>query len=158
MSDSNRKRVPGLGELFYRDHSLTASQYLKEWLWDILFPFHPYVRNALLALRIIHHEGRQPYHIGWLVPGRTAEGLEKHLRNSGFDEDRIAWIDDGEVVGLRRRVNFKYQYHLRLFADGELRGHYELTPECDPFDHMADRETSDHREEFLEFLGGWVKE
>ena len=142
---------------FFPDSSLSRWDRAKQSFWRFIFPIFPYVRDVGLKLRIIRHTvARQDFHIGYLAPGRTAQELEAHLQREGFDNDGVAWIDDGEVVGLRRRVNFKYQYHLRLFKDGELRGHYELTPECNPIAHLAEWDFQDRTDEFLEFLDGWV--
>lgn len=136
--------------------SFASSERFRQWIWKLVFPFFPYVRDGLLKLGIVRHGIRQFYHVGWLRPGRTPRELEEHLRRYGFDEDRIAWVDPGEIVDLRRRVNFEYQYHLRLFEDGELRGHYELTPEYKPIAHLNERDFSDRRGAFLEFLGDWA--
>jgi hypothetical protein len=149
---------PTLNEApFFDDSDLSAWDKVKQGFWRLIFPIFPYVRNAALRLHIVKHTvARQDFHIGYLAPDKTAEDLEIHLRSQGFDEDGIAWIDKGESVGLRRRVSFRYQYHLRLFSDGEFRGHYELTPEYNPIGHLAEWEFFERTDEFLEFLDGWV--
>lgn len=128
----------------------------KKLAWYILTPIFPFVRSFVRFMGIQIYKGRQPYHIGWLAPGKTAEGFRQFLQSEGFDIDRIAWIDPGEVVNLRLRENFRYQYHVRLFADGEIRGHHELTPEYEPIAHLRDGDTSERREDFLRLLGDWV--
>lgn len=116
--------------------------------------FVPHARDLLIWAKIIRHHGRQPYVLGNLAPGRTAEELRDHLLSKHRFEDHFpCWKDDGEVVDLRIRKNFEYQYHIRIFSDGEVRGHYEFTPECKPLKHITDRGMENRREEFLAFTG-----
>src|SRR5687768_2179525 len=113
-----------------------AINQLKTIFWFFEQPIHPYVRDVLLALHLIHHHGRQPFHIGWLAAGDTAQDLRDYLiKQKGFEDHFPCWIDDGETVDLRFRQNFDWQYHLRIFNDGEVRGHHEYTPESRPIAH-----------------------
>ena len=126
-------------------------------VWRLYTPFHPMVRDTSVALGIVRHddhypEGRQPYVLGKLAPGVTVQDLVADLISKGFGNHFIAWKDRGQVVSLRLVDTFKYQYHLRIFEDGEVRGHYEFTPECHPVLHMRD-EWEERREDFLGFLG-----
>ena len=132
--------------------------YLKKILWWIINPFFPIGRNISKFLGYKPYPKRQEYHLGWLAPGRTMGGFNQYLLNQGFEKNRIAWIDDEELISLRLRENFRYQYHVRLFADGEIRGHYELTPEYSPLDHLHDKDTSERKEEFKKILGEWMVE
>ena len=124
--------------------------------WYLIYPIFPAFRDSLIWLHIIHHVGRQPWHIGWLAPGRTRKGLAEHLIKYGFRIHFIAWVDQGQVLGIRKRVGFEYQYHLRVFKDGELRGHYEETPESHPFGHLEEEMFKPRTEEFKEFLEDWI--
>ena len=132
-----------------RDH-------LKKFLWLIMSPFFPLVRDVGRFFGYAPFPARQEYHLGWLTTDKTAAEFEIFLKNIDFEKNKIAWIDDDEILSLRLRENFKYQYHLRLFKDREIRGHYELTPEYSPFDHLHDKDTSAKRDEFLRMLSGWV--
>jgi len=130
---------------------------IKDAVWLVIKPVHPYIRDGLLALGLIHHHGRQPFHIGWLAANDTAEDLRDYLiKNRGFEDHFPCWIDDGETVDLRFRQNFDWQYHLRIFKDGEIRGHHEYTPESRPIAHLRDRDSTACTPEFLNFLGTWV--
>lgn len=129
---------------------------LESFFWGIITPIFPYVRDTLLFLRIIKHEGRQRYILGNLAPGRTTKGLQEHLLQEGFHNHFLAWVDDDEVLSLRRCEDRKYQYHLRIFKDGEVRGHYERTPESNIIDHFMEWSMEERREIFLSFLGDWV--
>jgi hypothetical protein len=52
--------------------------------------------------------------------------------------------------------DFDWQYHLRIFHDREVRGHYEYTPESYPLRHLKKVNMQHRREEFLHILGGWI--
>ena len=129
---------------------------IKQGVWRVISPVFPYLRDTLLFFRVIRHNGRQPYRLGWLASGKKLKDFEAYLATKGFDNHFIAWVDEGEVIGLRRRENFTYQYHLRVFIDGEIRGHYEFTPESHPFKHFVNDGMEKRRDEFFSFLKEWV--
>jgi hypothetical protein len=129
---------------------------IKYAFWKGFYPFHNGFRNLFLKLHILHHEGRQNYVFGKLAPGRDPEAFLKFLESQGFGNHFIAWKDDGEIVSIRKLVSFEQQYHIRLFEDGEVRGHFEYTPECYPFWHFKECGQEARREEILNFLGDWV--
>ena len=130
---------------------------IKRWIWwHWIYPIFPSVQRVLLKLRILHHRGRQPWRLGWLTPGRTLKSFYLYMLTQNFHNHFIAWQDDGQVLSIRRPDRFKYQYHLRVFNDGELRGHYETTPEDHPLDHFVEKVFEPRTEDFLRWLGGWV--
>jgi len=130
----------------------------KKRLWRTITPVFPYVRDGLLKLGIIYHNGRQPYPIGWIREGRTIRELIEHLTKKGFSNHFVAWVDDGEAISLRRLANFHWQYHLRIFNDGEIRAHYEMTPEAHPISHFKGVDMEPRRKEFLKSLEGWISD
>ncbi|MEK7588373.1 MAG: hypothetical protein AAB438_00990 [Patescibacteria group bacterium] len=131
---------------------------LKKRMWHFIYKIFTRTQQSLLKIGLIRHEkGRQPYHIGWLTPGRTLEELKNHLHAEwGFGNHFVAWIDDGQVLSWRKLLNFNDQYHLRVFRDGEIRGHFEFTPEGHPLDHFIEKGEREAKEEFLRFLGDFV--
>ena len=130
---------------------------LKAFVWTCMTPVFPHLRNGLVRIRVLRHEFRQEFPIGRLAEGRTVESLREHLvQTHGFDKHVIAWIDQDEVLGMRKRVSFHWQYHLRVFRDGEVRGHYEWTPESRPLRHILEIGMEPRREVFLAFLGEWI--
>ena len=135
---------------------MSLGDHIKKLNWYIIAPIFPFLRDFSKMIGMEWYKTRQPYHLGWLSDGRSPEAFETYLTEKGFDPCRIAWIDNGEVIGLRLRNGFRYQYHVRLFHDREIRCHYELTPEYDPVGHLKDADTSERREEFLKLLGDWV--
>ena len=129
---------------------------IKYYFWRFYTPLHPVFRNILVTLRIVHHYGRQEFLIGIVAPNESLESVAIHLVAQGFGNDFVAWRDEGEVVSLRKVIDFKHQYHIRLFYDGEVRGHYEYTPEASPFLHLEEVDFFDKREDFLAVLGELV--
>lgn len=124
--------------------------------WRAIYPIYPYIRDGLLDLRIIRHRGRQRYVLGRIKPSRELKDFLLYLERQGFGNHFIAWEDDDEVISLRRPDGFERQYHLRIFRDGEVRGHYELTPECHPIHHLQKYVFEPRRKEFLIFCGDWI--
>jgi hypothetical protein len=124
--------------------------------WKIISHWYLATRNTLLALHIIYHHGRQGYLLGRLRNGRTLPGFLSHLETRGFGNHFIAWTDDGQIVSMRKLHGFNRQYHLRIFKDGEIRGHYEYTPESHPIWHMKEVGMEERHEEFMGFLKDWV--
>jgi hypothetical protein len=128
---------------------------LKQKFWHKLYKVFPSWQRALLKSGLIYHgKDRQKFHLGWLAPDRTLEELKKHLHEKwGFGNNFVAWEDYGQVLSWRKLTDFAHQYHLRVFRDGEIRGHFEYTPEAHPIDHMFEVGEQDKAEEFLKFLG-----
>ena len=93
--------------------------------------------------------------LGTLHPRETVQSVTEFLVSQGFGNHFVALKDEGELVGLRYTPDFEYQYHLRIFNDGEVRGHFEYTTECHPFIH--NREIGEERrEDFLALLEGRI--
>jgi hypothetical protein len=137
---------------------LSAIDRVKAVFWHCINPVFPHARDALLKFGIIKHGIRQPFVLGKLAPGRTVEGLAAHVAQYGFANHFIPWVDSDEVLGLRKRDDFHRQYHLRVFKDGEIRGHYEWTPESAPYWHLFEIGMEARREAFRTFLGDWLIE
>ena len=131
---------------------------LKHKVWLKIYPFFPFLhKNFYKLCAFLHGKERQRYHLGWLAEGRTLEEVKTHLNEKwNFGNNFIAWIDSGQVLSWRKLENFHKQYHLRIFEDGEIRGHYEFTPEAHPLNHFFEKEEEDRKEDFLKFLGEFV--
>lgn len=140
-------------EMVYPDSLLHRIKY---YLWYYYTPYHPAVRDKVIALSLIKNRGRQPYLLGAIAPHLSIEEFVAILVKNGFAYHRVAWEDDGEVVSLRKVNDFVFQYHLRVFEDREVRGHYEYTPECYPLWHLWDVGREHRREEFLRVIGDHV--
>ena len=119
-------------------------------------PHHARIRDLLLSLGIIHHKGRQQYLFGTIAPELSTEEFIMQLVEAGFGNDFIAWKDDDEIASLRYAESFTHQYHLRIFADREVRGHYEYTPEYRPIAHIKGVGFEDRHDFFMQFLEGKI--
>jgi len=132
----------------------------KHLFWRVfIYPVFPSLQRYIGQIPWVRQygpPGRQRWLLGSLAPGRTAEELLDHLVSQGFKNHFIAWQDDGQVASVRKLVGYRYQYHIRIFADGEVRGHYEYTPEARPFAHLKEIDQEERRSELLEFLGYYV--
>lgn len=126
--------------------------------WSAVSVMFPIVRDMLLSLGVIWHEkGRQRFLLGRLAPGRRMEDFLAHLHAQGFGNHFISWVDDGELYSLRKIASDRrFQYHLRIFKDREVRGHYEFTPEAHPIWHFTERGIEARRREFLDFFADFV--
>jgi len=139
---------------------MTFADKIKQKIWDFIYGFFLPIRSFLLRIGIIwHKKGRQKYHVGWLAPGKTLGELKNHLHGKwGFGNHFIAWVDKGQVLSWRKLTDFQDQYHLRVFSDGEIRGHFEFTPEAHPIEHFEEKGEKECRKDFLKFLGDFVSE
>jgi hypothetical protein len=135
----------------------TLTARAKYFFWRIITPIHPYVRDLLLRLRILRHEGRQNFLVGRVAKHITVKEFISHLIEVGYGNHFVAWRDDGELVSLRFVVSFMHQYHIRVFEDGEVRAHFEYTPECYPFWHLQEVGIEARRDEFLTLMGDRIE-
>lgn len=134
----------------------TSAEQLKYWFFKMYTPFHKPVRSTSLALGLLKHEGRQDFLLGTLAPERSVRDFVSFLVGHGFANHFIAWKEEGELVSLRRTAGFKYQYHVRIFEDGEIRCHYEYTPECHPVLHIREIGVEDRTDEFKQLIRDWI--
>ena len=140
------------------------SRQLKYIVWRVYTPLHPYMRNLALTLKVVTRDKkierwghRQQFLLGQIAPSESVESVVRHLTTKGFGNHFVAWEDDGEVVSLRYSDDFATQYHVRVFEDGEVRAHYEYTPECYPIKHYYQMGCFEPRREFfLELLGNKI--
>lgn len=137
-------------------HPESLLDYVKYLVWWLYTPLHPYVRDMSLMFGIVEHEGRQNYLLGKLHPERRLQDLAQHLVTHGYGNHFVAWEDTDEILSLRRVDGFRRQYHIRIFGDGEVRGHYEYTPEYRPLQHLFQVGFEDRSEEFIKMLDGWI--
>ena len=137
---------------------MSLTDEIKQKIWDFIYSFFLPVRKFFLTIGIVwHKKGRQKYHLGWLAPGKTLYELKKHLHDQwGFGNHFIAWIDEDQVLSWRKLTDFQDQYHLRVYKDGEICGHFEYTPESHPLEHMEEKGETRKTEAFRKFLGNFL--
>ena len=84
-------------------------------------------KKSLIRKGIFEPNGRQPYFIGRIKADVKIEDIVNKLKKFGFDKTKLEWRDLGQVFSARLKEG-KRQYHLRIFKDREVRGHFELRP------------------------------
>lgn len=126
---------------------------IRYYIWRAYSPYHRHLRDGAIALKVIRNRGRQLFLMGEVAPHLSIEDFVTHLVDHGYAYHRVAWEDDGEMVSLRCVRDFIFQYHIRIFEDGEVRAHYEYTPECYPLAHLMGEGLEERREEFLALFG-----
>ncbi len=112
-------------------HELTHA--LRIFLERCVRPFFPFLEPLARPLRT---DSRQDFLLGVLAAGVSVQEVVNHLKTQGFEHAFYAWIDDGQCASLRKMDGVAFQYHVRTFNDGEVRGHYEYAPEYAPIKHL----------------------
>src|ERR1043166_1702968 len=135
---------------------MARPKHLHHWpkfvFWRIATPFHPLLRDVSVKLglvdfdQFVDNKGRQIYLVGTLRPENSVENLVEYLTEKGYGHNAVAWQDTGEVASLRLPDGFRFQYHIRIFDDGEVRGHYEYTPEAHPLKHYYEVDMEERRD------------
>lgn len=123
-------------------------------LWTIAYKVWPPIIRG--AEKFGLHDFRQKYLLGHLNAKYNSENLENLLFRHGFENALIAWCDPGEVLSMRLIHKEIYQYHIRLFKDGEIRAHYEFTPESHPYDHFMEAHFNPETEYYKKLLGEFL--
>lgn len=124
--------------------------------WHVVYAAHPPVRRVLQVGG--RHKDRHPFLLGMFNFEKYAvEDLEKHLADIGFEKSRLAWKEEGEVSSMRKVDGKKFQWHIRVFEDGEVRAHYEYSPEVHPIKHLKGHVFHDDKKFLLPLLGDYLR-
>jgi len=124
--------------------------------WNIAYAVQPPVRKVLQALGM--HKVRKPYLLGFIDSSKySLADLENHLKSVGFEKAKLAWKEPGEVQSVRRVDGLKFPWHVRVFDDGEVRGHYEYSAEKHPVRHLQGKVYHDDKKFLLSLLGDYVR-
>src|SRR3989344_3829651 len=129
---------------------------IKYYFWRVYAPYHPTVRDSVIALNVVKNYGRQEFLLGNIAPHLSVEEFVGFLVSKGYAYHRVAWEDEGEIASLRFVNDFIFQYHIRVFGDREVRGHYEHTPESYSLRHLFEFGKEERREEFLTLMGDTI--
>ncbi len=125
-----------------------------KFFWGIAYRvWPPFIRAAE---RLGFHNFRQHFLLGHLNANYNKEELTALLVEQGFEFARIAWRDPGEVLSMRRIEKSAFQYHIRLFIDGEIRAHYEYSPESHPIGHLLEVQFKPETYFFRKLLGEYL--
>lgn len=128
---------------------------LQYYFWSAFSYAWPTIRAVLEAGVITHAPGKD-WTLGRITRGTDLKRFLSYLERQGFGNHFITWVDKGEIISLRRLDSFTHQYHLKIFKNGEVRGHYECTPEAHPVRHFKGCGVEERHEDFLRFIGDWV--
>ena len=130
-----------------------------EVIWPIIrWLYRPRLRQFYCWLvGLFSPRRRQEFLIGKLPEGVAHETFEKFLERQGFEDIPISWIDPGEKINVRKRVAGERQYHVRLFNDGEIRGHLEYAPESRPLAHLMEWGFEPAREYLTDLYKNFLK-
>lgn len=74
------------------------------------------------------------------------------MLKEGFEKAILTWKDPGELVNMRKIDQQVFQYHIRLFSDGEIRGHHEYSSEGSPWSHIFEKGFQESKEYFEKLL------
>ncbi len=128
-----------------------SSHYSQKFFWKIIYIIWPPVLRLIEFLKL--HNSRQKYILGHLASNFNKETLTQFLLAQDFEFDVIAYKDPGQILGMRRLDTPLYQFHIRLFSDGEIRGHYEYSPEAKPIAHSFEKGIEPRTDYFKRILG-----
>lgn len=137
--------------------------FVKYLFWKVAGPAHPYARDITARLglfnfnQFVDEKGRQQFLLGTIAAQFSAKDVIECLIAHGYGNHFIAWKDSGEVASLRLVDGFTHQYHVRIFNDGEVRAHYELTPEAYPIKHYYEVGMEERGEYFQRLLGHMIE-
>lgn len=132
-----------------------SSYYSDKSFWKIIYVIWLPVLRVMEFLKI--HNSRQKFLLGKLSTNHNKETFTKLLLDQGFEFDIIAFRDPGQIVGMRKFDTPLYQYHIRLFSDGEIHGHYEYSPEARPIAHCFETGIEPREDFFKKLLTEYLK-
>ena len=93
---------------------------------------------------------------GELKEDITFRQFMQYLDALGFEKNPMAWNFNNEVLNVRKRFKSGTQFHIRVFKDRTVNGHYEYSPEYAPVWHWYQRMLEPRREEFRRILGNFL--
>jgi len=102
------------------------------------------------------HRGRQKFLIGKLKGEVNVKDIYDYLAKKSFTDVILAWKDEGEVLSMRKTNKKIFQYHIRIFDDGEIRCHYEYSSEGSPWKHIFEKEFKAEEAYFKSLLGDYL--
>ncbi len=130
---------------------------VKKAAWKLTAPVWPVSRMLMGKGRIVWREkDKDRKHIGYLRSDKTFREFRAFMKKQGFKKHYIAYKDVEELFSLRKIHNIKFQYHLRVYKNRRLTGHYEMAPETNPLKHLREVGLETKKEDFLNILGDWI--
>jgi hypothetical protein len=126
-------------------------------LWILMYKGYPPLLRVLEKLRI--HKKRQDFLIGHTKKKTRFSVIKRHLGKQGFEDAVLAWKDPGETISMRKvdPKDQRFQYHIRIFSDREVRCHYEYSSEGNGIGHIFESVFEKREKEFKKFLEGFLR-
>jgi|SRR3989338_2259303 len=123
--------------------------------WRFVYKTYPPCLRILEKSGI--HAKRHDFVQGSLEEAVSIQGLRRFLLDKGFEDAILAWKDPQEVLSMRNIDAQIFQYHLRIYKDGEVRGHYEYSSEGNPWEHIMEKRFEPASEYFEILLNPYLK-
>ncbi|HEY4477809.1 MAG TPA: hypothetical protein VJB09_00860 [Candidatus Paceibacterota bacterium] len=116
--------------------------------------FFKKIQKYLQRAGLMKSPGRRPYHVGWFASGKTLEDLRLYLHSEwgfgGCDKE----VKDKEIVLSWCKITDNHEeYFLRVYRDGEIRGHFEKLPVTGVLEKPSEMGEKEAKEQFIKFLG-----
>ena len=82
---------------------------------------------------------REAEHYLFTFPDKMTDfELYTRLAECGWTPNYMGYIYKGQIYQCRRLLRIgKYQLHVRIYNDGVVTGHFEVTPEWDTSNHLS---------------------
>ncbi len=131
----------------------------------ILIPIKIFIREVCYTLfpilrwtyRVLGFRFQAPdFKLGKLKSTIQLKEFKAFLHRRGFERNHLAWVYDHEVLNVRKRLLNGRQYHIRVFKNGAVKGHYEYSPEHSPLKHYWCERIEARKNEFKNLLGGFL--
>lgn len=123
--------------------------------WKIVYKIYPPFLRVLEKIGV--HKKRQKFFIGKLRGNVSFENFKKFLFSENFESAILAWKDPHEILSLRKIDSKVFQYHLRLYSDREITGHYEYSSEGNPWRHIVETVFEPKEEYFKKLLADFLE-
>ncbi|HLC71040.1 MAG TPA: hypothetical protein VJI32_03480 [Candidatus Nanoarchaeia archaeon] len=129
---------------------------MRRFLWRGIYIIYPPLLRLLEHCNI--HVKRQDFRLGVLNHKASWKDIKKYLIKQGFEDAILAWKDPDEILSMRKIDKEIFQYHLRIFSDMEVRGHYEYSSEGNPWRHVTEKKFEPASNYFNTLLKSYLKE
>lgn len=123
--------------------------------WKLVYQVYPPLLRFLERMKV--HSKRQPFILGKVRGNASIEEIQSFLVGNGFEHAILAWKDPEEVLSVRKRDKSNFQYHLRIYNDMEIRGHYEFRPETNPWKHIRETLFESKEQDFKLLLQPYLR-
>ncbi len=90
-------------------------------------------RNYNLSKYDLNLISKEPIFKNW-IPAEKINNVRNYLIESGFKKPDLAF-DEGEILGLTKSLSYPWEFHIRIFENGDLISHVEINRKY--FQHLG---------------------